>query len=157
MNGTEPLWWHQTITWTNVDLDITWRHWTTISEWQTSLLIVSHRWEQGSWGPSGANRTQVGPMLAPWTLLSGILRFTISRHHSSGGIEAACLALINIQWEQNICNIQNFPNERKWLWEGKPVVHVVPAPMHPSCKIGCYCSRMYVPFCANHTEGNLAK
>ena len=24
-----------------------------------------------TWGPSGANRTQVGPMLAPWTLLSG--------------------------------------------------------------------------------------
>ena len=24
-----------------------------------------------SWGPSGADRTQVGPMLAPWSLLSG--------------------------------------------------------------------------------------
>ena len=24
-----------------------------------------------AWGPSGADRTQVGPMLAPWTLLSG--------------------------------------------------------------------------------------
>ena len=27
-----------------------------------------------TWGPSGAVRTQVGPMLAPWTLLSGTLR-----------------------------------------------------------------------------------
>ena len=26
-----------------------------------------------TWGPSGADRTQVGPMLAPWTLLSGDL------------------------------------------------------------------------------------
>ena len=26
-----------------------------------------------TWGPSGADRTQVGPMLAPWTLLSGNL------------------------------------------------------------------------------------
>ena len=26
-----------------------------------------------SWGPSGADRTQVGPMLAPWTLLSGVI------------------------------------------------------------------------------------
>ena len=26
------------------------------------------------WGPSGAARTQVGPMLAPWTLLSGTLQ-----------------------------------------------------------------------------------
>ena len=25
-----------------------------------------------TWGPSGADRTQVGPVLAPWTLLSGI-------------------------------------------------------------------------------------
>ena len=24
-----------------------------------------------TWGPSGADRTQLGPMLAPWTLLSG--------------------------------------------------------------------------------------
>ena len=24
------------------------------------------------WGPFGADRTQVGPMLAPWTLLSGV-------------------------------------------------------------------------------------
>ena len=31
-----------------------------------------------SWGPPGADRTQVGPMLAPWTLQSGaqITRFT---------------------------------------------------------------------------------
>ena len=25
-----------------------------------------------TWGPSGAERTQVGPLLAPWTLLSGL-------------------------------------------------------------------------------------
>ena len=29
-------------------------------------------WFMGpTWGPSGADRTQVGPILAPWTLLSG--------------------------------------------------------------------------------------
>ena len=27
-----------------------------------------------TWGPSGADRTQVGPILAPWTLLSGYMR-----------------------------------------------------------------------------------
>ena len=26
-----------------------------------------------TWGPSGADRTQMGPMLTPWTLLSGML------------------------------------------------------------------------------------
>ena len=27
-----------------------------------------------TWGPSAADRTQVGPMLAPWTLLSGMFK-----------------------------------------------------------------------------------
>ena len=29
------------------------------------------RFMGSTWGPSGADRTQMGPMLAPWTLLSG--------------------------------------------------------------------------------------
>ena len=37
-------------------------------KWKTALLA----WCMGpTWGPSGADRTQAGPMLAPWTLLSG--------------------------------------------------------------------------------------
>ena len=32
----------------------------------------THPWEQSSRGPPGADRTQVCPMLATWTLLSGI-------------------------------------------------------------------------------------
>ena len=30
-----------------------------------------------TWGPSGADRTQVGPMLAPLTLLSGMLSLSV--------------------------------------------------------------------------------
>ena len=30
-----------------------------------------------TWGPSGADRTLVGPMLAPWTLLSGKVQIII--------------------------------------------------------------------------------
>ena len=37
---------------------------------QTASLIA--RFIGPTWGPSGADRTQVGPMLAPWTLLSGL-------------------------------------------------------------------------------------
>ena len=37
-----------------------------------------------TWGPSGADRTQVGPMLAPWTLLSGKLIVVI------GGWDISC-------------------------------------------------------------------
>ena len=37
------------------------------------------------WGPSGADRTQVGPMLAPWTLLSELSLYIddISRYENS--------------------------------------------------------------------------
>ena len=58
------------------------------SQWETALLCndvsywlcrhPSHKTSQiasfmgPTWGPSGTDRTQLGPMLAPWTLLSGI-------------------------------------------------------------------------------------
>ena len=41
-----------------------------------------------TWGPSGADRTQVGPMLAPWTLLSG-----------------SFLLMAQIMLQQNYCGI----------------------------------------------------
>ena len=41
-----------------------------ISGWRPSLIA---RFMGPTWGPSGAERTQVGHMLAPWTLLSGLL------------------------------------------------------------------------------------
>ena len=41
---------------------------------QSSLLSLIARFVGSTWGPSGADRTQVGPMLAPWTLLSGMIK-----------------------------------------------------------------------------------
>ena len=61
-------------------------------------LVVKFAWCKQSyrarfmgptWGPSGAVRSQVGPMLAPWTLLSGMNRsphlyhYFIWRDHTS--------------------------------------------------------------------------
>ena len=37
----------------------------------TNRTTLIARFMGPTWGPSGADRTQVGPMLAPWTLLSG--------------------------------------------------------------------------------------
>ena len=34
-----------------------------------------------TWGPSGADRTQVGSMLAPWTLLSGKRAFCVRKNN----------------------------------------------------------------------------
>ena len=36
------------------------------------IICLIARFMGPTWGPSGAARTQVGPMLAPWTLLSGL-------------------------------------------------------------------------------------
>ena len=36
-----------------------------------SVITLRARFMGPTWGPSGAYRTQVGPILAPWTLLSG--------------------------------------------------------------------------------------
>ena len=41
-------------------------------------LMARFMWP--TWGPSGADRTQVGPMLAPWTLLYGVA-FTQGQFH----------------------------------------------------------------------------
>ena len=41
--------------------------------WVDVCISLKTRFMGPTWGPSGANRTQVGPMLATWTLLSGLI------------------------------------------------------------------------------------
>ena len=43
-----------------------------------------------TWDPPGADRTQVGPMLAPWTLLSGLC----------ANLKQACILATKIWWHQ---------------------------------------------------------
>ena len=40
---------------------------------QSNITSLMTRFLEPTWGPSGADRTQVGPMLAPSTLLSGTI------------------------------------------------------------------------------------
>ena len=50
--------------------------------WRTiflSFLSLIERFMGPTWGPSGAGRTQVGPMFAPWILLSGNCSITSMR------------------------------------------------------------------------------
>ena len=44
-----------------------------VSQWGLISLIT--RYMGPTWGPPGADRTQVGTMLAPWILLSGYANF----------------------------------------------------------------------------------
>ena len=53
-------------------------HWQVQNNTNTSLIA---RFMGPTWGPSGAARTQFGPMLAPWTFLSGML-INASRYYS---------------------------------------------------------------------------
>ena len=39
--------------------------------WSEGVFPLIARFMEPTWGPSGADRIQVGPMLAPWTLFSG--------------------------------------------------------------------------------------
>ena len=52
---------------------------TTIPCERTPLIV---RFMGPTWGPSGADRTQVCPMLAPWTLLSGTAPMTWAKPSS---------------------------------------------------------------------------
>ena len=61
--------------------------------WKPSLIA---RFMGPIWGPSGADRTQVGPMLAPWTLLSGMI-FPLSDILKSNS-KANYLQLLTLIW-----------------------------------------------------------
>ena len=45
-----------------------------------------------TWGPYGVDRTQVGPMVAPWTLLSGFIYFPNEIQHDN--IQCVKLSLV---------------------------------------------------------------
>ena len=45
------------------------------------MLSLISRFMGPTWGPLGADRTQVGPMLAPWSLLSGLLSCPFGGEH----------------------------------------------------------------------------
>ena len=48
------------------------RQWVSARMYTMETSLIA-RFMGPTWGPSGADRTQVGPMLAPWSLLSGLL------------------------------------------------------------------------------------
>ena len=61
--GFDPYWIKQPASMENSEM---------VSIWNSTLIT---RFMGPSWGPSGADRTHMGPMLAPWTLLSGAIYY----------------------------------------------------------------------------------
>ena len=71
--------------------------WSHTYEYIASLIA---RFMGPTWGPSGANRTQVGPMLAPWTLLSGLMiasTITLCQAYSAAVTEWWCYHYVMCQ------------------------------------------------------------
>ena len=47
--------------------------WIPLSKWNASAFYIGNIFMGSTWGPPGSCRPQMGPMLSPWTLLSGII------------------------------------------------------------------------------------
>ena len=76
----------------------------------TSLIA---RFMGPTWGPSGANGTQVGPVLAPWTLISGIAFIRKVKHDKT-------LTLFKRHRQNDsyleIWGIMKLPPNNRWYW-----------------------------------------
>ena len=84
-----------------------------------------------TWGPSGADRTQMGPMLAPWTLLSGWLRPCRSVVSSSIALWAfeqlVYKQSCDIQWSQPLkCILVTVANLCRHSMHACPGLHTSP-------------------------------
>ena len=66
-----------------------------------------------TWGPTGTDKTQVGPVLAPWTLLSGLLHLT--RNHWYDYSAMPQTELISVTKRDNCCFTAT-PNDRRDIW-----------------------------------------
>ena len=73
-----------------------------------------------TWGPPGSCRPQMGPMLAPWTLLSGqLINCLICKLFwltTNGNQNFASLALC----EENLPVAGGFPSQRAIMWKAFP-------------------------------------
>ena len=85
---------------TNDLISMVWCIPTTTAIITTMTLIA--RFMGPTWGPSGADRTQVGPMLAPWNLLSG------KNNNSKTTIATASYLWYWWRWRQR--------RRRRWWW-----------------------------------------
>ena len=70
-----------TAIWQNCTVKLFVTGWYLTYHCSDHIVSLIARFLGTTWGPAGADRTQVGPMLAQWTLLSGIiLQYTCDDH-----------------------------------------------------------------------------
>ena len=93
----------------------------------SSLSLIA-RFLGPTWGPSGTNRSQVGPMLAPWTLLSGMLVRIVQLALTSKTViwsDMTGLLIAQTYWDKHLsqnsisrvlCYAENTSHIVSWLW-----------------------------------------
>ena len=57
-------------------------HWRAISQWVPKLPQIA-KFRGPTWSPPGSYQHQMGPMLAPWTLLSGTILYKLFENCTS--------------------------------------------------------------------------
>ena len=93
---------------------------------QRREVVLIARFMGPTWGSSGADRTQVGPMLVPWTLLSGVktklVRFkktrTVSHAKRSQFHREICITDYLIPLYALGKTIKTVPNQMGWYESG---------------------------------------
>ena len=66
--------------------------------WHPTVQTQIARFMWPTWGPPGSCRPQVGPMLAPWTLLSGRAHLTFACRSNLYLLTSNCRLLPHIKW-----------------------------------------------------------
>ena len=93
-----------------------WNDWWLVIN-VTSLIFtvpaLIARFMRPTWGPPGANRTQAGPMLVPWTLLSGIINRRLSVGQCTCTNQLLQQKIKYLQCNDNPCN--NGAKKTSWV------------------------------------------
>ena len=97
------------------------------------MLSQIARFMGPTWGPPGSCRPQVGPMLALWTLLSGVIinsASAVSSKHAIHHCHLMCSSVCNSWFHDDVIKWKHFP--RYWLAicvANSPVTGEFPAQM----------------------------
>ena len=75
---------------------------------QRSVTSQITRFMGPTWGPPGSCRPQVGPMLASWTLLSGMFTCLLHSKPYIPGCQwlHSCVMVLTVWWEMSLCTWQ---------------------------------------------------
>ena len=99
---TENQWQSLSTPYLTLLIPLSMNRWTREHDSLTKETLIA-RFLGPTWGPSGADRTQVGPMLAPWTLLSG----DVYGIHISGKTPDKHYKCTYLEYRNSICKFKS--------------------------------------------------